>query len=411
MYRFPKFNLFIIAIIIIIFMRLIKENKKFFFFAMLFSFAVTVNAQPSIQGTISKSGLVNTAEIWFKANHNSVAGEYLNYFQLSVAIPAAGNAAVNATAVAINNFQDMGTLTLDGPYIEGAEKIFNFTFLNPAPPTVNNYSWINGVDFIGVRVTFSGGAGNTAQVKLVDFTNDGGGINTNTFFGMISNVEDKTNYANLFYPIPGLSVLGNYGNGDQYAQTVDFVILPVTLLEFSGYKDGSRNQLRWSTAGEQNNRGFEIQRSFDQVSYESLGFVNSAAPGGNSSSRLNYSFTDNSIIGLQQFYRLKVTDRNGASKYSNLVMLRRDKPLSLSVDEIYPNPALSMINLRINAAVSGPLSIVITDMLGEKLFERNTTAVTGYNLFPVMVDNLPAGMYIIRVLAKDGETTKKFVKK
>ena len=393
-------------------MRLIKKNKKGFLFAMLFLFAVTGSAQPGlyIQATISKDALVNTADIWFKANHNSVAGEYINYFQISVAIPAAGNAGVMATAVAVNGFQDMGTLTLDGPYTEGSEIVFNFTFLNPAPPPVNNYSWISGNDFIGLVVTFSGGAGNSAQIKLVDFTNAGGGINTNTYFGLISNVFDKTNYANLYYSIPFLSVLGNYGNGDQYAQTVDFVFLPVTLLEFKGYKDGNRNQLQWSTAGEQNNRGFEIQRSSDAISFGSIGFVNSAAPGGNSSSRLNYSFADNYPAGLKQYYRLRITDRNGTSRYSNTVMLNRVKPLALSVDELFPNPAQSKINIRVNAAFNGPLNIVITDMSGKKLIERKMNAEIGYNLIPIVVDQLPAGTYIIRVISDDGEAVKKFVK-
>lgn len=69
--------------------------------------------------------------------------------------------------------------------------------------------------------------------------------------------------------------------------------LPVTLLSFSGYKDGSRNQLSWTTGTEINNRGFDVQRSADGINYTSIGFVNSLATGGNSNDQLSYRFTDN----------------------------------------------------------------------------------------------------------------------
>lgn len=73
--------------------------------------------------------------------------------------------------------------------------------------------------------------------------------------------------------------------------------LPVTLLSFSGYKDGSRNQLSWITASELNNRGFEVQRSTDGVNYTAIGFLNSLANGGNSNDQLSYRFTDNTPAG------------------------------------------------------------------------------------------------------------------
>lgn len=390
-------------------MRSIKENKKCFLFAVFLLFAAIGVAQPSIQGSISKDAAANTVDVWFKPNYTSVAGEYINYFQMSVAIPAAGTAGLTASAVAVNAFQNMGNLIVDGPYIEGPLIVFNFTYLNPAPPSPNNFVWTNGVDFIGVKVTF-GGVNNRSLVQLVDFTNVGGGANSNTFFGLLTNTGDKTNYANLFYTKPGLNMTGTDANGDQYVETLALVGLPVSLLDFSGYKDGSRNQLRWSTAGEQDSRGFQIERSSDQVHFESLGFVNSLAPGGNSSSRLNYAYADNFPKGLQQYYRLRMTDLNGTSKYSNVIMLRREKPLTLSVDEIFPNPVQSKINLRINAAVSGSLSVVITDMSGKKLIERKINAEIGYNLFPVTVDNLPAGTYMIHIVGDDGKISKKFVK-
>lgn len=393
--------------------RLRKEIKKFSLLPVLFFFAATACAQPSIQGSINKGSANTTAEIRFKSNYTNAAGEYINYFQFSVSIPAAGNAGVTASAVAVNNFQDMGNLLLDGPYTEGSEIVFNFGYLNPAPPSVNHFAWTNGIDFLGVVVTFTGGNNNTAPVKMIDLTNDPagpGGVNQNSYFGIVTNTGDKTNYPNLFYPIPGSNSIGTNPNGDQFVQTANPVVLAVSLLEFNGFKNGSRNELRWTTTDEHNNMGFVIQRSTDQVHFDSIGYTKSLAPGGNYTGKLNYAFTDNDPNGLTQYYRLNVKDLNSIGKYSNVIMLKGQKPTFLSVDEIYPNPVHTKLNLRINSPVSAPLNIVVTDVSGKKLSESKISAVIGYNLFNVMVDHLPAGVYMVHVISDNEEITKKFIR-
>ena len=372
--------------------------------------SVAGSAQPSIRGSVSKDATPNIVDVWFKANYTNAPGEYINYFQISIAIPAAGNGSVMASAVAVNGFQDMGTLLIDGPYTEGSERVFNFGYLNPAPPSVNNFAWTSGLDFIGVKVTFSGGSGN-AQVKMVDFTNAGGGANTNSYYGIVTNTGDKTDYLNLFYQIPGLNVLGTDGNGDQYVQTVDLVALPVMLLDFTGHKDGNKNQLRWATASEQNLPGFEIQRSVDRVHFEKIGFVKSLAAGGNSNQRLNYAFTDASPGGLLQYYRLRTTDPNGESRFSNIVTIRREKPLMVTIDDIFPNPAKTVINLRINEISVHTYRLLVNDMSGKTLFSYQVRSVPGVNVFPVNVSNLAAGGYILRLENEEGTVQRTFIKK
>jgi PKD repeat protein len=63
--------------------------------------------------------------------------------------------------------------------------------------------------------------------------------------------------------------------------------LPVDLLSFSGEARSGYNFLSWITPSETNNSGFEIQRSIDGISYETIVFVSGA---GNSCSANVYSF-------------------------------------------------------------------------------------------------------------------------
>jgi len=187
--------------------------------------------------------------------------------------------------------------------------------------------------------------------------------------------------------------------------------LPVGLLSFNGYKDGSRNQLRWSTSTEQNNLGFEVQRSLDGVHYSSIGFVNSLANGGNSNVTLNYAFTDNNVSGSKQFYRLRQADLNGGSKLSNIVLLKSDKPTLITLDGMFPNPAVSVVNMMIASPAKDKVLVTLVDMSGRTVLQKQLNVETGSNTIPVDVSGLASGTYMVRLQSGNGEvSTGKLVK-
>ncbi len=97
--------------------------------------------------------------------------------------------------------------------------------------------------------------------------------------------------------------------------------LPVTLLNFSGEVNGKQNWLHWATASEENNTGFEVQRSNDGYSFNKVGFVNTKAANGNSDLKLNYDFSDIGFASTN-YYRLKQIDKDGKFSYSNIVVLK-----------------------------------------------------------------------------------------
>lgn len=189
------------------------------------------------------------------------------------------------------------------------------------------------------------------------------------------------------------------------------VALPVNLLSFSGYKDGSRNQLRWTTSTEQNNKGFDVQRSLDGVNYTSIGFVNSLAPGGFSNTQLNYTFTDNSVTGTKQFYRLRQVDFDNRSKLSNIVLLKSDKPAVITIDGMFPNPATTTVNLMVASPNKDKATLVITDMNGRTMMQRSMNVEAGSNTLPVDVSALAGGTYFVKLVSSTGEVaTGKLVK-
>ncbi len=188
--------------------------------------------------------------------------------------------------------------------------------------------------------------------------------------------------------------------------------LPVTLLSFSGYKDGSRNQLSWTTASELNNRGFEVQRSTDGVNYTAIGFVNSLANGGNSNDQLSYRFTDNTPAGVKQYYRLRQEDVDGRSKLSNIVLINGNKATGVMISGLFPNPANDMVNVLVSVPGRTQLTLLVTDVAGRILSQKAVSAETGSNTIQMNVGNFSSGTYMVRLVCADGceATPSKFIK-
>ncbi|TMI70401.1 MAG: T9SS type A sorting domain-containing protein [Bacteroidetes bacterium] len=184
--------------------------------------------------------------------------------------------------------------------------------------------------------------------------------------------------------------------------------LPASLVNLSGYKNGSKNTLNWKTASEQNNLGFEVQRSTDGTNYSAVGFVNSLANGGNSSTVLSYKFDDNDpAAGKRQYYRLKQSDFDGNNKLSNTVVITGDKPTTLSISGLFPNPARTNVKVMVDAPQADNVTVIVTDMNGNTVIQKTESLGLGSNTIPVDITKLATGRYLVKLKCQssDCETT------
>lgn len=189
-------------------------------------------------------------------------------------------------------------------------------------------------------------------------------------------------------------------------------VVPVSLISFSGYRSGVANQLSWVTAFEQNNKGFEVQRSADGLRFEPIDFVSTKAIGGNSNNNIAYSYTDNNPSGAKQYYRLYQKDADNRGRLSNVIIIRGEKPLRISMTGLFPNPAGNFINLTFALPAADDLSLSIIDISGKVLMQHTCAAGTGANTILLDVSSLHKGNYIIRLtFNKDEEDYKeRFIK-
>lgn len=188
--------------------------------------------------------------------------------------------------------------------------------------------------------------------------------------------------------------------------------LPVTLTSFRGERAGDANRLSWSTATEQNNKGFDVQRSVDGTNFSSLGFVASKAESGNSSAGLNYSFVDSKPFAGTSYYRLNQIDKDGRSTYSDVVVLKGDKANALVMSNVYPNPVRNNANFIIAAPASERVNVIVTDLAGKVVKQQPLQLKVGDNNISLDVNALPSGNYMIKAICASGceSAVSKFVK-
>ncbi len=205
---------------------------------------------------------------------------------------------------------------------------------------------------------------------------------------------------------------GSQGREGTFTITASGTALPVTLTNIRGERVGSENVLSWSTESEQNNRGFDLQRSIDGRTFTNLDFVASKAANGNSTATIKYQFTDARPFLGNTYYRLRQTDKDGRFLLSNIVMLKGAKINSFVLSNVYPNPAINKLNLVLTAPASDKVIFVVTDLAGKIIMQQTNNVISGDNNVSVNVSRLPSGSYLIKAICTNGcETvTSKFVK-
>jgi hypothetical protein len=98
------------------------------------------------------------------------------------------------------------------------------------------------------------------------------------------------------------------------------IVLPLTLVHFSGNRQGSNIILKWKTEDEVNTSHFIVERSTDGVHFAAIQQVKTSG-----ASTGNYSTTDNHAIPGKLYYRLQMVDKGGKYTYSNIIRISYDE--------------------------------------------------------------------------------------
>ena len=182
---------------------------------------------------------------------------------------------------------------------------------------------------------------------------------------------------------------------------------PVELIEFSGKNEGAFNVLRWSTATESANEGFDIEYSTDEAHFEWLGRMPSKAAQGYSNLILNYEFVDRKPAAQLVYYRLRQKDLNGALAYSPIISIQ-NRSAALSV-ALYPNPVTdNLLHLSVGDNKED-LNISILNIQGRVLINRSFKAQEYDRAITLHAPYLGAGLYWLSIESGGNKTMKSVV--
>lgn len=182
--------------------------------------------------------------------------------------------------------------------------------------------------------------------------------------------------------------------------------LPVAWGDFTAVALGKHAALlNWTTATEEDLADFVVERSPDGRSFTAVGHLaanNTAAA---------YTFTDNDAPGAVAYYRILARDYDGTTDYSVVrrVTWRSDDGRAVKV---YPNP---VDGTELSVGWISPRAEQVDwhlyNSYGQELRKGKVGAAAGANTVELAVDDLPAGVYLLRLRTKDWDWTGSVVRK
>lgn len=185
--------------------------------------------------------------------------------------------------------------------------------------------------------------------------------------------------------------LGAYGYSIWELEVYDTGgVLPVSLKDFTTKSQTNGTvSLNWSTATEQGNSHFLLEKSADGKNFGSLTSISSK--GANS----NYQYTDNRPYNGNNYYRLTQVDADGKSKELGV----RTVNVSLAAQAaIYPNPLRgNTFYITLGQNNNSPVTVSISNIVGKEVYKGNFNTS---NIKVELASKLPAGMYIVRAGAQ-----------
>ncbi|MFT3981324.1 MAG: T9SS type A sorting domain-containing protein [Ferruginibacter sp.] len=197
----------------------------------------------------------------------------------------------------------------------------------------------------------------------------------------------------------------SYGCGNDFAiDDIKFVScpeggpMPVEFLSLAAVQKGSGVSVNWSTASELNNNYFDVERSTDGTTWNTIARVMGA---GNSATVKNYNAYDAKPVAGYNLYRIRQVDIDGKFEYSSTVKVK------ITIDKlgvsVLANPFVNNITVDFLSNNIQTVSARLTDLSGKTVAMQNWSISTGTTRKTMdNVVTLQRGMYILTITDMNG---------
>jgi Secretion system C-terminal sorting domain len=198
-------------------------------------------------------------------------------------------------------------------------------------------------------------------------------------------------------------------------RTVSFLVkqfslfsLPVKLISFSASLTNSKTELNWKTTAELNLSHFAVEKSTDGINFSAIGTV---IANGSQTTETSYHYSD--MVNSQEtiiYYRLRSVDFDGKGEYSEIRVIRTNKKEQGAISILaYPNPVSTELRVTIPESwQQKKLLYEIITLAGQTVMQKENT--NSSQTETVSVNNLSAGIYLLRVTCKGQTAQQRIVK-
>jgi len=181
--------------------------------------------------------------------------------------------------------------------------------------------------------------------------------------------------------------------------------LPVNLLNFSAQLVNDKVSLSWTGKQEDNLSHYILERSYNNETYSQVALI-FPAEGEQTNS---YSFKDAVNNASVIYYRLKMVDKDGSYKISDVKIIRTDKAADNIKISIYPNPVINIVNISIPQTWQNKTVICQLLNVNGHVIKSLTIQQAGQTASIAMAE-VPMGMYFVKAISGNETSTQPIVK-
>ncbi len=218
-------------------------------------------------------------------------------------------------------------------------------------------------------------------------------INTATYAGMLASLDAQGKTRSAIFDVGALE---SNGTGTVIAYPLDttlvgagkpVTVLPVKLLTFkANLVNNHLAAISWQVASEINMKRYELSRSNDGISFETLGSLAAVQ-------KHSYQWTDTfkALQNAPKYYRLKMIDIDGRYSYSPIISLYPAHTIEKEV-RLFPNPIVNGQLWVATNQICDNAQLVITNMVGA----RQSSTQANAQLVQIPINGLTKGMYFLQ---------------
>jgi hypothetical protein len=176
-----------------------------------------------------------------------------------------------------------------------------------------------------------------------------------------------------------------------------YIVLPVSLQEFKGREENDKHVLYWKTTDEKNLENYVIERQTGSDPFTEIGRVLSRG----SQSLQFYQFDDVQPAAGNNYYRLKMTDKNGSFTYSNIVVLQKKSAFGYS---LYPNPVKDLLTIRFNTTAARQYTVSLYNLTNQLIFQQKFNTSLSNQIEIQRPPQSQSGVYLLRITDTNSKT-------